>query len=52
VDVLNLLTNFTQEGKLKAVVDSTYPLSRAEDAWARSIDGHATGKIIVTVVGE
>ncbi|CAM6022706.1 unnamed protein product [Sphagnum balticum] len=52
VDALNLLTNFTQEGKLKAVVDSTYPLSRAEDAWARSIDGHATGKIIVTVVGE
>ncbi|MCI02046.1 quinone oxidoreductase-like protein chloroplastic-like, partial [Trifolium medium] len=24
-----------------------FPLSKAEDAWAKSIDGHATGKIVV-----
>ncbi|MBA0847127.1 hypothetical protein Goshw_013015, partial [Gossypium schwendimanii] len=31
--------NLTPKGKV--------PLSKAEDAWAKSIDGHATGKILV-----
>ncbi|XAR60929.1 NADPH:quinone reductase [Bertholletia excelsa] len=44
---LDYLVKVTKEGKLKTVIDSTYPLSRAEDAWAKSIDGHATGKIVV-----
>ncbi|KAL9367040.1 hypothetical protein Peur_038239 [Populus x canadensis] len=44
---LNYLVNLVKEGKLKTVIDSQHPLSRAEDAWAKSIDGHATGKIIV-----
>ncbi|XP_034916823.1 chloroplast envelope quinone oxidoreductase homolog isoform X2 [Populus alba] len=44
---LNYLVNLVKEGKLKTVIDSKHPLSRAEDAWAKSIDGHATGKIIV-----
>ncbi|CAN0897981.1 Quinone-oxidoreductase homolog, chloroplastic [Linum grandiflorum] len=46
-DGLELLVNLVKEKKLKTVIDSTYPLSKAEDAWAKSIDGHATGKIIV-----
>ncbi|KAL6339405.1 hypothetical protein AAG906_032937 [Vitis piasezkii] len=33
--------------KLKTVINSKHPLSKAEDAWAKSIDGHAAGKIIV-----
>eukprot|EP00249_Psilotum_nudum_P017726 c26459_g1_i2 orf=511-1503(-) len=44
---LQLLVDLVQDGKLKTVVDSQYPLSRAEAAWAKSIEGHATGKIVV-----
>ncbi|MBA0757502.1 hypothetical protein Gotri_020599 [Gossypium trilobum] len=36
--------NLSSNGK---VIDSKHPLSKAEEAWAKSIDGHATGKIIV-----
>ncbi|PRQ25438.1 putative NADPH:quinone reductase [Rosa chinensis] len=44
---LDCLVKLVKEGKLKTVIDSKYPLSKAEEAWAKSIDGHATGKIIV-----
>ncbi|KAB5521374.1 hypothetical protein DKX38_025693 [Salix brachista] len=44
---LKHLVNLAKEGKLKTVIDSKHPLSNAEDAWAKAIDGHATGKIIV-----
>ncbi|KAB2073686.1 hypothetical protein E1A91_A07G102400v1 [Gossypium mustelinum] len=44
---LDYLVNLMKDGKLKTVIDSKYPLSKAEEAWAKSIDGHATGKIIV-----
>ncbi|KAL6952024.1 hypothetical protein U1Q18_042958 [Sarracenia purpurea var. burkii] len=44
---LDYVVKLVKEGKLKTVIDSKYPLSKAEDAWAKSIDGHATGKIIV-----
>lgn len=44
---LNFLVELVKEGKLKTIVDSRYPLSTAEEAWTRSIDGHATGKIII-----
>jgi NADPH:quinone reductase-like Zn-dependent oxidoreductase len=49
---LALLTNLVNEGKLKTVVDSTFPLSVAEKAWEKQIEGHSTGKILVTMVGE
>ncbi|KAK4408695.1 Chloroplast envelope quinone oxidoreductase [Sesamum angolense] len=44
---LQYLVELVKEGKLKSIIDSKFPLSKAEDAWAKSIDGHATGKIIV-----
>ncbi|KAK6286698.1 hypothetical protein POUND7_012877 [Theobroma cacao] len=44
---LDYLVKLVKEGKLKTVIDSKHPLSKAEDAWAKSIAGHATGKIIV-----
>ncbi|KAJ7961609.1 Quinone-oxidoreductase [Quillaja saponaria] len=44
---LDYLINLVKERKLKTIIDSKHPLSKAEDAWAKSIDGHATGKIIV-----
>lgn len=46
---LALLCNLLSEGKLKTVVDSTTPLSRAEEAWQKQIDGHSTGKVVITV---
>ncbi|KAK1325183.1 hypothetical protein QJS10_CPA01g00761 [Acorus calamus] len=46
---LDFLMQLVKDGKLKTVVDSKYPLSKAEDAWAKSMDGHATGKVIVEV---
>jgi NADPH:quinone reductase-like Zn-dependent oxidoreductase len=49
---LALLTSLINEGKLKTVVDSTYPLSTAEKAWEKQIEGHSTGKILITMVGE
>lgn len=44
---LDYLVKLVKERKLKTIIDSKHPLSKAEDAWARSIDGHATGKIVV-----
>ncbi|XP_021655311.1 chloroplast envelope quinone oxidoreductase homolog isoform X2 [Hevea brasiliensis] len=44
---LDYLVKQVKEGKLKTVIDSKHPLSKAEDAWAKSIAGHATGKVIV-----
>ncbi|KAL2329395.1 hypothetical protein Fmac_022822 [Flemingia macrophylla] len=44
---LEYLVQLVKDGKLKSVIDSKFPLSKAEVAWAKSIDGHATGKIIV-----
>ncbi|CAN6483296.1 unnamed protein product [Victoria cruziana] len=45
---LQFLVDLTKQGKLKTIIDSKFPLSKAEEAWAKSMDGHATGKIIVT----
>ncbi|TVU08846.1 hypothetical protein EJB05_42262 [Eragrostis curvula] len=46
------LVDVTAQGKLKTVIDSRYPLSRAQEAWAKSMEGHATGKIVVEMGGE
>lgn len=45
------LVDMTRQGKLKTVIDSRYPLSRAQEAWAKSMEGHATGKIVVEMGG-
>nr|AFK35341.1 unknown [Medicago truncatula] len=44
---LEPLAQLVKDGKLKTIFDFKFPLSKAEDAWAKSIDGHATGKIII-----
>ncbi|XP_078432445.1 oxidoreductase, zinc-binding dehydrogenase family protein isoform X2 [Wolffia australiana] len=46
-DDLEFLVGLSKEGKLKTIIDSQHPLSQAEVAWAKSMEGHATGKIIV-----
>lgn len=42
-----LLFNLLHLGKLRVVVDSCYPLGKAQEAWARCMEGHAVGKIVV-----
>ncbi|XP_031100553.1 chloroplast envelope quinone oxidoreductase homolog [Ipomoea triloba] len=46
-EYIECLVKLLKEGKVKTVIDSKHPLSKAEEAWAKSIQGHATGKIIV-----
>ncbi|KAF0915658.1 hypothetical protein E2562_037717 [Oryza meyeriana var. granulata] len=46
---MELLVDMVRQGKLKPVVDSSYPLSSATEAWAKSMAGHATGKVIVKI---
>ncbi|CAI8612513.1 unnamed protein product [Vicia faba] len=43
---LQYLVDLVKQGKLRTVIDSKYPITKAEDGWAKSIDGHTTGKII------
>lgn len=43
-----LLFNLVHQKKLKPVIDSTYPLVKASEAWARCMEGHAVGKIVIT----
>ncbi|KAL5201699.1 hypothetical protein ABZP36_036053 [Zizania latifolia] len=45
------LVDMAKQGKLKTTIDSKYPLSRAQEAWAKSMEGHATGKIIIEIAG-
>ncbi|XP_051188627.2 quinone-oxidoreductase QR1, chloroplastic-like [Lolium perenne] len=47
---MDALLGLVVQGKIRAVVDSRYPLSRAREGWAKSMSGHATGKIIVDMV--
>ncbi|KAI3787918.1 hypothetical protein L2E82_00430 [Cichorium intybus] len=44
---IECLLNLVKEGKIKTVIDSRYPLSKAEEGWGKSIEGHATGKVVV-----
>jgi NADPH:quinone reductase-like Zn-dependent oxidoreductase len=37
------------DGKLRSVVERTYPLSEAAAALAELGEGHARGKIVITV---
>jgi NADPH:quinone reductase-like Zn-dependent oxidoreductase len=50
-DRLNLeaLTELIESGALKPVIDRTYPLIEAPDAVRYLAEGHAAGKIVITV---
>ncbi|CAD5179609.1 unnamed protein product [Musa acuminata subsp. malaccensis] len=49
---LRFLVQLVRDGKVTTVVDSRHQLSEAAAAWAKSMEGHATGKIIVEMGGE
>lgn len=48
-DDLRFLAELVEQGKIRPVVDSTYPLERISDAFAALEEGRAKGKIVVTM---
>src|SRR5438552_14075242 len=46
---LALLADLIQTGKVKPVIDKTYPFSKLPDAMRYLEEGHARGKVVVTV---
>ncbi|TVU13832.1 hypothetical protein EJB05_37263 [Eragrostis curvula] len=48
---LEFLVALLKDGKMKTLIDSRFPLSDVTKAWEKSIEGHATGKIIVEMEG-
>ncbi|XP_062184814.1 chloroplast envelope quinone oxidoreductase homolog [Phragmites australis] len=48
---LEFLVELVKDSKLKTLIDSRFPRRDASKAWEKSIDGHATGKIIVEMEG-
>jgi NADPH:quinone reductase-like Zn-dependent oxidoreductase len=43
------LADMLQNGRVKPVIDRTYPLSQVADAIRYQETGHARGKVIITV---
>ena len=50
-DDLRFLKEFIEAGKVTPVIDRTYPLSEVPDAMRYLREGHAHGKIVITVRG-
>ena len=46
---LTLLADMMQSGKLKPVIDRTYKLEQMPDAIRYVEQGHARGKVVITV---
>jgi NADPH:quinone reductase-like Zn-dependent oxidoreductase len=46
---LNVLGDLMRSGKVKPVVDRTYPLSQIADAIRYLEQGHARGKVVITI---
>lgn len=49
---LNIIKEYLETGKLKAVIDRKYPLERTAEAIAYLEEGHARGKVIITIQEE
>jgi NADPH:quinone reductase-like Zn-dependent oxidoreductase len=48
---LRALTALIQSGQLRPVIDRTYPLSQTPEAIQYLRDGHARGKVVITLLG-
>ena len=46
---VNFMKDFIEAGKVTPVIDKTYPLSEVPDAIGYVGDGHARGKVVITV---
>jgi len=49
-DMLSLLSNWIDQGKIQPVIDSVYPLSEARQAFARLESGRVAGKVVIRIV--
>jgi NADPH:quinone reductase-like Zn-dependent oxidoreductase len=49
---LQLLKQFIEDGTLTPVIDRTYPLAQVPEAISYLEEGHARGKVVITVRGE
>lgn len=49
---LEHLADLMAAGRLRSVIDRTYPLSRTVDAFRHLGEGHARGKIVITLEGD
>ena len=49
---LTILKDLVEAGKVTPVIDRTYPLSEVPEAMAYIGEGHARGKVVITVAGE
>ncbi|XP_042374527.1 chloroplast envelope quinone oxidoreductase homolog [Zingiber officinale] len=47
VEDIKFVVELAKEGRLRTFVDSKYGLEKAEEAWAKSMSGRATGKVVV-----
>lgn len=43
---LQYLVDLVKQGKLRTVIDSKYPITKAEDGWAKSIDGQDRKSVV------
>lgn len=46
---LQILDALAEEGKLRVVIDSRFPLEKLREAWERSMTGRAAGKIVIDI---
>jgi NADPH:quinone reductase-like Zn-dependent oxidoreductase len=46
------LARFLDDGTIRVVIDSTFPLARAREAHERAAHGHIQGKIVLTVLDQ
>lgn len=49
---LVFLKELIETGKLRPVIDKTYPLHQTPDAFRYLEESHAQGKVVITIVGE
>jgi NADPH:quinone reductase-like Zn-dependent oxidoreductase len=47
----NLLADLIEKNDLRVTVGSRYPIERSAEAYRENKNGHATGKIIITIAG-
>ena len=52
IDRLTDVAAMVEDGSIRPVIDSTYPLAEGAAAIAHVVEGHATGTVVITMDGE